>query len=149
MGNSLKSLTTPIHPVRVYAALVMMVILFGPVTLLLAFPNNRLLDILFGGIQIVIFWLIAGFIVHYLESKVLERARTAKKATPVNLGLGPCPSSIQASEASSWFDQLLARPQEPPNNVLHLRPGSICHASCRVVRFAFATAAPDTWRKLA
>ncbi len=39
--------------------------------------------------------------------------------------------------------------QLPPNNAQYLPPGSLCHGSCSLLFiFAFARAAPDTWRKL-
>ena len=68
-------LKKPVHPASVMAAFAGMLAIFAPLFLVLVVPENRVVSFLFGGVQIFIFWAIAIYVIHRIESRFIQKSR--------------------------------------------------------------------------
>jgi hypothetical protein len=74
MSNPNKEIPAP----QVAIVLAMVVAFFGPGFLVVTMPRNTLVDFLFGGPQIILFWIVSLTALHLLEKKWLRKRHRSR-----------------------------------------------------------------------
>jgi hypothetical protein len=66
---------------HVVVSFAMIAAFLGPAILIVAMPNNQIVDLLFGGIQIVVFWAVSISCLYLIEKKWLQKNVESEKPT--------------------------------------------------------------------